>query len=159
MLYQIQIEFHNPEDAREILSLAERYEDITAIEEKSFTGDATTIELYVSVAINILTILGAAVNALTAKKKVSSVKTNGEKFLGIGLYAKRKAPAFAGAFVGITYFLGLCKRSSEPAQQSGDCCRRLRPCGIKKKDIHSDVLCVGITYFHGPSPGNYRRRK
>ena len=27
MLHQIQIEFHNPEDAREILSLAERYED------------------------------------------------------------------------------------------------------------------------------------
>ena len=29
----------------------------------------------------------------------------------------------------------------------------------KKKDILSDVLNVGITYFHGPSPGNYRRRK
>lgn len=55
MLHQIQIEFRNPEDAREILSLAEQYEDITAIEEKSFTGDMTTIELYVSVAINILT--------------------------------------------------------------------------------------------------------
>ena len=32
-------------------------------------------------------------------------------------------------------------------------------CGQKKKDILSDVLCVGITYFHGPSPGNYRLRK
>ena len=30
---------------------------------------------------------------------------------------------------------------------------------IKKKDFLSEVLCVGITYFHGPSPGNYRRRK
>ena len=79
MLHQIQIEFHNPEDAREILSLAEQYEDITAIEEKSFTGDVTTIELYVSVAINILTIVGAAVNALIAKKKVSSVKIDGDK--------------------------------------------------------------------------------
>ena len=69
-----------------------------------------------SVAINILTIVGAAINAVIAKKKGSPVKTKGEKFLGIGLYAKRKAPAFAGA-------------------------------------------CVGITYFHGPSPGNYRRRK
>ena len=133
MLYQIQIEFHNPEDAREILSLAERYEDITAIEEKSFTGDATTIELYVSVAINILTILGAAVNALIAKKKVSSVKTNGEKFLGIGLYAKRKAPAFAGASVGNTFFLGLGKRSSQPAQQSGGLLQASAPMWDKEK--------------------------
>lgn len=79
MLHQIQIEFHNPEDARDILSLAEQHEDITAIEEKSFIGDVTTIELYVSVAINILTIVGAAVNALIAKKKVSSVKIDGDK--------------------------------------------------------------------------------
>lgn len=79
MLHQIQIEFHNPEDAREVLSLAEQYDDIAAIEEKSFTGDVTTIELYVSVAINILTIVGAAVNALIAKKKVSSVKIDGDK--------------------------------------------------------------------------------
>lgn len=79
MLYQIQIEFRNPEDAREILSLAEQYDDIKAIEEKSFTGDVTTIELYVSVAINILTIVGAAVKALIAKKKVSSVKIDGDK--------------------------------------------------------------------------------
>lgn len=79
MLHQIQIEFHNPEDARDILSLTEQYDDITAIEEKSFTGDVTTIELYVSVAINVLTIVGAAVNALIAKKKVSSVKIDGDK--------------------------------------------------------------------------------
>ena len=79
MLHQIQIEFHNPEDARDILSLAEQYDDITAIEEKSFTGDVTTIELYVSIAINVLTIVGAAVNALIAKKKVSSVKIDGDK--------------------------------------------------------------------------------
>ena len=100
-----------------------------------------------SVAINILTIVGAAINALIAKKKGSSVKTNGEKILGIGLYAKRKAPAFAGAFVGNTFFLGLGKRSSQPAHQSGDCCRRLRPCGIKKKDIHSDVLVLALPIF------------
>ena len=79
MLHQIQIEFHNPEDARDILSLAERYDDITAIEEMSFTGDVTTIQLYVSVVINILTIVGAAVKALIAKKKVSSVKIDGDK--------------------------------------------------------------------------------
>ena len=79
MLHQIQIEFNNPEDVRELLSLAEQYEDITAIEEKSFTGDVTTIELYVSVAINILTIVGAAVNTMIAKKKVSSVKIDGDK--------------------------------------------------------------------------------
>ena len=35
MLHKIQIEFHNPEDAREILSLAEQYDDITAIEERA----------------------------------------------------------------------------------------------------------------------------
>lgn len=79
MLHQIQIEFNNPDDAKEILTLAEKYSEITAIEEKSFTGDVTTIELYVSVAINILTIVGAAVNALIAKKKVSSVKIDGDK--------------------------------------------------------------------------------
>ncbi len=79
MLHQIQIEFNNPDDAKEILTLAEKYGEITAIEEKSFTGDVTTIELYVSVAINILTIVGAAVNALIAKKKVSSVKIDGDK--------------------------------------------------------------------------------
>lgn len=79
MLHQIQIEFNNPEDVRELLSLAEQYDDITAIEEKSFTGDVTTIELYVSVAINILTIVGAAVNALIAKKKVSSVMIDEDK--------------------------------------------------------------------------------
>ena len=59
--------------------MAEKYDDITAIEEKSFTGDVTTIELYVSVVINVLTIVGAAVNALIAKKKVSSVKIDGDK--------------------------------------------------------------------------------
>ena len=79
MLHQIQIEFNNPEDVRELLSLAEQYEDITAIEEKSFTGDVTRIELHVSGAINILTIVGAALNALIAKKKVSSVKIDGDK--------------------------------------------------------------------------------
>ena len=31
--------------------------------------------------------------------------------------------------------------------------------GHKKKLLLSQELCVGITYFHGPSPGNYRRRK
>lgn len=79
MLHHIQIEFNNPDDAKEILTLAEKYDEITAIEEKSFTGNVTTIELYVSVAINILTIVGAAVNALIAKKKVSSVKIDGDK--------------------------------------------------------------------------------
>ena len=29
----------------------------------------------------------------------------------------------------------------------------------KEKLLLSQELCVGITYFHGPSPGNYRRRK
>lgn len=47
---------------------------MTVIQEKIFTGDVTTIEPYVSVAINILTIVGAAVNTLIAKKKVSYVK-------------------------------------------------------------------------------------
>ena len=37
--------------------------------------------------------------------------------------------------------------------------RALRMIRAKKKLLLSQELCVGITYFHGPSPGNYRRRK
>ena len=29
----------------------------------------------------------------------------------------------------------------------------------RNRTLSCAVICVGITYFHGPSPGNYRRRK
>lgn len=79
MLHQIQLEFNNQDNAKDILALAENYDEITVIQEKNFTGDVTTIELYVSIAINVLTVIGTAVSALIAKKKVSSVKIDGEK--------------------------------------------------------------------------------
>ena len=40
--------------------------------------------------------------------------------------------------------------------------RRPFPTIFKQKEdrtLSCAVFCVGITYFHGPSPGNYRRRK
>lgn len=79
MLHQIEIAFLNQEDATEILSLAERYDEIEAIHEKNFTGDVTTIELYVSVAVNVLALVSSTVTSLIAKKKTSSVKIDGEK--------------------------------------------------------------------------------
>lgn len=79
MLHQIQLEFNNQDNAKDILALAENHDEITIIQEKNFTGDVTTIELYVSVAVNVLTVVGTAVSALIAKKKVSSVKIDGDK--------------------------------------------------------------------------------
>lgn len=78
-MHQIQIEFSDLEDAKEVLELAEKYEDIEAIQEKKFSGDITVIELYISMAVNIITIASVTIKTLIEQKKISSLVIDGEK--------------------------------------------------------------------------------
>ena len=65
-MHQIQIEFSDLEDAKEVLELAEKYEDIEAIQEKKFSGDITTIA-------------SVTIKTLIEQKKISSLVIDGEK--------------------------------------------------------------------------------
>lgn len=74
----IKIDLWDPDDASELISIAESNEGIDAVQEKNFSGDITTLELYVSLGVNVLTIIVSVINTLIQKKKVSSIKINGE---------------------------------------------------------------------------------
>lgn len=74
----IKIDFWDPKDAAELLSLAQTNDGIDAIKEKNFSGDITTLELYITLGINILTTIVSIINTLIQRKKVSSLKINGD---------------------------------------------------------------------------------
>lgn len=74
----IKIDLWDPDDASELISIAESNEGIDTVQEKNFSGDITTLELYVSLGVNVLTIIVSVINTLIQKKKVSSININGE---------------------------------------------------------------------------------
>lgn len=74
----IKIDLWNPNDASELIGIAKENEGVDVIQEKNFSGDITTLELYISLGVNILTIIVSVINTLIQKKKVSSIKINGE---------------------------------------------------------------------------------
>lgn len=79
MLHQIQLEVTKLDDAKDFFEMEKEYDGIAIIQEKSFSGDITIIELYISAAINVLTIVGITLNALIKKKKVSTLIIDGER--------------------------------------------------------------------------------
>ena len=78
-MLQIKMEFSDLDNASELFKLANSSEDIEIVQEKNFSGDITTIELYISLAINILTLVAPVLKTLIKQRKVSSMKIDGEK--------------------------------------------------------------------------------
>lgn len=74
----IKIDIGNPDDAQELLNMADQTAEIDVIQERGFNGDITTIELYISMAVNVITIIVSMIGTLIQHKKVSSLKINGE---------------------------------------------------------------------------------
>lgn len=74
----IKIDIGNPDDAEELLNMADQIAEIDVIQERGFNGDITTIELYISMAVNVITIITSMIGTLIQHKKVSSLKINGE---------------------------------------------------------------------------------
>lgn len=78
-MYKIEIEVNEIECASELFDLASKNGDIDIITEKNFNGDLTTVELYVSLSINLVAVIVPIIKALIKQKKVSSLKLDGEK--------------------------------------------------------------------------------
>mgnify|MGYP000063136846 FL=1 len=78
-MYKIEIEMDEVEYASELIRLAETNEDMDIITEKNFSGDLTTIELYISLTINVVTVLVPIIKSLIKHKKISSLKIDGQK--------------------------------------------------------------------------------
>lgn len=63
-MHKIEIEMDEVEYASELIRLAETNEDMDIITEKNFSGDLTTIELYISLTINVVTVLVPIIKSL-----------------------------------------------------------------------------------------------
>ena len=79
MMYQIQMVVEESEIVEKFYELAETYEELDVIEEKSFNGDLTTITLYISLTGNIIAILVPIIKTLIEQRKVSKLKMDKEK--------------------------------------------------------------------------------
>ncbi len=78
-MLQIQMELANMDDANPLFELADSSEDIDIIHEKNFSGDITVVELYISLAINVVALVVPILKTLIKQKKVSSLKIDGDK--------------------------------------------------------------------------------
>lgn len=78
-MHKIELEIDELEYAFELMKLAEENEDIDLITEKNFTGDLTMIELYISLSLNVITLIVPIIKALIKQKRVSSLKIDGDK--------------------------------------------------------------------------------
>ena len=78
-MHKIEIEMDEVEYASELLRLAETNDEMDIITEKNFSGDLTTIELYISLTVNLVTILVPIIKSLIKHKKISSLKIDGQK--------------------------------------------------------------------------------
>lgn len=74
-MYKIELEIDESKSFDELIELSEKEEDIDIITEKNFTGDITTIEIFVAT----LEVLVPAIVAMIKKRKISSMKIDGEK--------------------------------------------------------------------------------
>ena len=72
-------EFENIGDANDLFELANSNENIDIIQEKNFSGDITTIELYVSMGINVIAVVVPIIKTLIKHHKISSVTIDGDK--------------------------------------------------------------------------------
>lgn len=78
-MHQLHMDFRKTEDAKPLFALAENNEDIEIIQEKNFSGDITTIELYISMSINVIMAVFSVIKTLIKRNKISSLKINGDK--------------------------------------------------------------------------------
>lgn len=78
-MLQIQMEFANMDDVNPLRELADSSEDIDMIQEKNFSGDITLVELYISLAVNVVALVVPVLKTLIKQKKVSSLKIDGDK--------------------------------------------------------------------------------
>ena len=78
-MHKIEIEMDEVEYASELLRLAETNDEMDIITEKNFSGDLTTIELYISLTVNLFTILVPIIKSLIKHKKISSLRIDNQK--------------------------------------------------------------------------------
>ena len=78
-MHKIEIEMDEVEYASELLRLAETNDEMDIITEKNFSGDLTTIELYISLTVNLVTILVPIIKSLIKHKKISSLRIDNQK--------------------------------------------------------------------------------
>lgn len=75
----LKFKFENINGAEELIQLSESNENIELIQEKNFSGDITTIELYVSLGINVIAVLVPVIKKLIDKQKISGLTIDGDK--------------------------------------------------------------------------------
>lgn len=56
-MYKVELEVDSLEDVHELFDLADNNENIDIITQKNFNGDVTTIELYISLAVNVIAVV------------------------------------------------------------------------------------------------------
>lgn len=78
-MYKVELEVDSLEDVHELFDLADNNENIDIITQKNFNGDVTTIELYISLAVNVIAVVVPVINALISQRRVSSLKIDGNK--------------------------------------------------------------------------------
>ena len=78
-MYKVELEVDSLEDVHELLDLEDNNENIDIITQKNFNGDVTTIELYISLAVNVIAVVVPVINALISQRRVSSLKIDGDK--------------------------------------------------------------------------------
>lgn len=78
-MHKIEIETDEVEHVAELIKLAETNDEMDIITEKSFSGDLTTIELYISLTVNLVTVLVPIIKSLIKHKKISSLKIDDQK--------------------------------------------------------------------------------
>lgn len=78
-MYKVELEVDSLEDVHELFDLADKNENIDIITQKNFNGDVTTIELYISLAVNVIAVVVPVINALISQRRVSSLKIDGDK--------------------------------------------------------------------------------
>ena len=76
---QIQLDVKNPADVQALFELADNNEDVEVIQEKNFSGDITTIELYISMAVNVVALVVPLIKTFIKQGKLSSLVINGDK--------------------------------------------------------------------------------
>lgn len=78
-MYKVELEVDSLEDVHELFDLADNNENIDIITQKNFNGDVTTIELYISLAVNVIAVVVPVINALISQRRVSSLRIDGNK--------------------------------------------------------------------------------
>jgi len=78
-MHQIQIETFDSTVIKELQVLVEKDENIDMIQGRNFSGDLTSIEIYVPLIVSVIASITPIITAWIQKKQVSSIKIDGEK--------------------------------------------------------------------------------